>query len=92
MAAQRDYRAENPAARREWQAKQRAQAARKRPPRLTKPLDEVIRAGRLIADGAPYAEVARTVGWDVATVARHFPGRGWDRAEVVAHARLHHTA
>lgn len=39
-------------------------------------------------DGWPVKEVARTYGTTWRTVARHFPGRSWTRAEAGRHARL----
>jgi len=87
------YKAEH---RDELNAAQRARhyehVTKRREPKLTKPLAEVLRAGRLLADGASYRETARTVGWDELTVARIFPGRGWSSREVAAFAALHSPA
>ena len=72
---------------REQRARRIQHERRKEAPSLGKPLSEVLRAGRLLEDGASYAEVARSVGWDAKTVARHFPGRGWARDECLDLAR-----
>lgn len=55
---------------------------------LSKPVEEILIANKLLRDGASYAEVARTVGWDIHTVARHFPGRGWTRQQVGSYGKL----
>lgn len=39
--------------------------------------EEIARAEQMLADGASYREVARTIGVCWTTVRRHFPGRGW---------------
>lgn len=39
--------------------------------------EEIERAEQMLADGASYREVARTIGVCWTTVRRHFPGRGW---------------
>jgi methylphosphotriester-DNA--protein-cysteine methyltransferase len=49
-------------------------------------------ASALLDDGVPMAEVARTLGWNEATVARHFPGRGWDRTTSAVYAKAVATA
>lgn len=43
---------------------------------------QLDRARQLLADGAPYKEVARTIGSDTTTLAKHFPGQGWTRQQV----------
>lgn len=81
----RQYQATRAAERARIDARHYAKVKRSAPV-LTKPLAEVLRAGHLLAEGASYAEVARTVGWDAETVERHFPGRGWTRREAAAFA------
>lgn len=39
--------------------------------------EEAASARSMLDDGASYTEVARTLGRDVSTVAKKFPGRGW---------------
>ncbi len=90
-AAKAVYREANREALRVADNRRNAHARRKAPPKLGKPLPEVLLAGALLADRTSYAEVARTVGWHPETVARMFPGRGWESAEVTAYARLHST-
>ena len=41
--------------------------------------DQLRRAAELLADGASYSEVARTLGRSVQCIANRFPGQGWDR-------------
>jgi hypothetical protein len=43
--------------------------------------DEMRRAAELLDDGCSYGETARTLGRNCETIRRHFPGRGWTRAE-----------
>jgi len=54
------------------------------PGRWRKPLtaEELRAVEALLADGASYGEAARTVGRGPVTIARHFPGRGWDHEAV----------
>lgn len=40
-----------------------------------------VRAEELLADGCPYIEVAETLGVSNTTVAAHFPGHGWSKAD-----------
>ena len=39
-------------------------------------------AERMLDDGCPLAEIARTIGADSKTIATHFPGRGWTKQQV----------
>ena len=50
------------------------------PPRLTD--EQLDTARRLISEGAPYKEIAHTIGCCGSTVAYHFPGRGWTRKQI----------
>lgn len=52
------------------------------------PLDDERRAKieAALADGWSHAEIARTVGVDVETLARHYPGTQWRKEQVVRHA------
>ncbi|ANA86911.1 helix-turn-helix DNA binding protein [Gordonia phage Utz] len=49
-------------------------------PRLTE--EQLATARRLIDEGAPYKEIARTIGCHECTVAQRFPGRGWTRKQI----------
>ncbi|QTF82295.1 hypothetical protein SEA_ZIGGYZOO_51 [Gordonia phage ZiggyZoo] len=62
--------------------RQRALAGVSKPtyPRLTE--EQLATARRLIDEGAPYKEVARTIGCCQSTVAQRFPGRGWTRKQI----------
>lgn len=88
--ASREYRQKN---RDKINAQNRARLAERnkrkpyRPPRTD--IAKIIRADRLLRDGASYAEAARTVGVSPDTVARWFPGRGWKTEEVTFFAGLH---
>ena len=68
-------------------------AARKRAgigyasPRRFKPHD-LVRIAALLADGCSYAEVARTTGFRRQSIAKKFPGRGWDMGTRDAHSAL----
>jgi hypothetical protein len=39
----------------------------------------------LLDEGWPYAEIGRTYGFCEQTIARYFPGRGWDRTQIGKH-------
>lgn len=60
-------------------ARKAAGLSKPRPPRYTD--TELEQAEQLLADGAPYAEVARTLGRSRQALARRFPGRGMPQAE-----------
>ncbi|AYN55849.1 helix-turn-helix DNA-binding domain protein [Arthrobacter phage Auxilium] len=49
--------------------------------------EALARAAELLDEGAALKEVGRTVGFDEVTIARHFPGRGWDRSTIGQHAK-----
>jgi DNA-binding CsgD family transcriptional regulator len=46
---------------------------------------QLAHAGRLLDDGCSMNETARTIGCTAHTIARHFPGRGWTRAQTIEH-------
>lgn len=50
--------------------------------------DRLAEAARLIADGAPQREVARTLHIHHRTLRREFPGTAWDRSQIGEFARL----
>ena len=50
------------------------------------------RAARMLDEGTSFKEIALTLGCDEKTVARHFPGRGWDRTTVATYAKAVKTA
>lgn len=39
--------------------------------------DEIHTAEQLLADGASFGEVGRTLHRNKSVICRHFPGRGW---------------
>lgn len=43
--------------------------------------DEIRTANMLLDDGASFGEVARTLNRNKSVICRHFPGRGWTRAQ-----------
>lgn len=49
----------------------------------------VARMRQLLADGASYAETARTVGVDASTVRRYLPGYGWSAQQAGQLGRMH---
>lgn len=49
---------------------------------------QLVAAAQLLDDGCSYTEVARTIGCAGNTVARHFPGCGWTRAQINEHLRM----
>jgi IS30 family transposase len=55
--------------------------AEKQIPRMMSPEDK-MRAEMLLDDGASVMETARTLGFNATTVARHFPGRAWNKSQV----------
>ncbi|QWY79698.1 hypothetical protein PP637_gp70 [Arthrobacter phage Persistence] len=58
-------------------------------PHHSRRMDEaaLATAAALLDEGASLKEVGRTVGFDEVTIARHFPGRGWDRTTIGQHAK-----
>lgn len=54
--------------------------------------DEVMVAERLLADGASYSEVARTLGRSSRTLHEKFPGFGWPPGEGARFAVMHRWA
>lgn len=52
-----------------------------RPSLPTMTSEMVARAATMLDDGASYAEVARTLGVDLSSIKRRFPGRGWTRQQ-----------
>lgn len=52
------------------------------------PPERWVEAEQLLDEGAPYAEVARTIGCEWHAVKERFPGRGWTRTQCGIHARL----
>lgn len=63
-------------------ARNRTGVARPKNPLMTE--GELLRAKELLKDGAPYTEVARTLGRSADTISDHFPGYGWGRASGAA--------
>lgn len=63
-------------------------------PHSSRRMDEAwrVQAGRMLDDGMPVSEVAKTLGCNEVTVARHFPGRGWDRSTIGRYAKAVKTA
>lgn len=53
------------------------------------PDDVLAAAERLLDEGCSYAEVSRTVAIDPTTTAKHFPGRGWTKAQTAEWSALH---
>lgn len=49
---------------------------------------EKDRAALLLGDGCSYTDVGRTLGRHPRSIARHFPGMGWDREQCVQLAVL----
>lgn len=49
--------------------------------------EALAKAAALLDEGASLKEAGRTVGFDEVTIARHFPGRGWDRSTIGQHAK-----
>jgi DNA invertase Pin-like site-specific DNA recombinase len=43
--------------------------------------EDIRRAEELLDEEASYAEVGRTLGFSGHTIARHFPGRGWNQEQ-----------
>lgn len=50
--------------------------------------DEKRQAEQLLDDGASFREVADTLGREASTIARHFPGRGWQPVQSGHYARF----
>ena len=61
-------------------ARKRAGISQPRPP-FTSP-EERARMGELIREGVSYKEVARTLGRNEMTIARHYPGFAWTPQQV----------
>lgn len=60
----------------------------KRAPRPKLTEDEKRRAAALLADGASFRDVARTLQRSASAICRSFPGRGWTREQVAERAAL----
>lgn len=50
-------------------------------PRREFTADEIHTAEAMFDDGCSFAEVGRTIGRATGTVAKHWPGRGWTKAQ-----------
>lgn len=50
--------------------------------------DEIAIVEAMLADGASYTEIGRTIGRDPATIGGRWPHRGWTRREACEFARL----
>lgn len=61
------------------------------PPQTPLTAAEHARARALLADGASYREVGRTLGRNPDTIAHHYPGHAWTRQQATEHARLVRT-
>jgi DNA-binding CsgD family transcriptional regulator len=65
----------------------RAGIAQDRTPALTE--EQLDTARRLLEDGAPYDEAARTIGCSRNTLAQHFPGHGLTPADKALWRTIH---
>ena len=52
------------------------------------PPEKWVEAKQLLDEGAPYSEVARTIGRSWQRVQHRFPGMGWTRQDAGRYARL----
>lgn len=50
--------------------------------------DIIAAAGKLLDDGCPYEEAARTLGVSSWAIAARYPGRAWTRSQVAAFGGL----
>ncbi|ALA48806.1 hypothetical protein XFACTOR_58 [Mycobacterium phage XFactor] len=50
--------------------------------------DQLEFAEYLLEDGAPYQEVARTLGVSRTTIEKHFPGRAWKPKQIAEYQSL----
>lgn len=57
----------------------KAGIAQQKAPLLTS--EELRTAVELLDSGCSYSEVGRTLGRSESAIARHFPGRGWEKGE-----------
>ncbi|WP_084459499.1 helix-turn-helix domain-containing protein [Mycolicibacterium houstonense] len=50
--------------------------------------EQLARADALLADGASFTEVARTIGTTTSAVCKRFPGRGWSHTECGSYGKF----
>lgn len=69
----------------------RRKAGLSRPKRDPLTPEQAIRAEEMLDDGAPIAEVVRTLGCGRSQIDARFPGRAWDIDQVIDHLRVLRT-
>lgn len=66
----------------------RARAGIARPAGRPMTADDLRIAAALLNDGASFGEVGRTLGRDLMTIRKYFPGRGWPRGSGIEQRRM----